>query len=203
MIDLQRGFVLALRLPTPWEFVQYSKKCTIPVGTYISYNPSTVKLYKVMLEEKGILWKGRRIKVDESDLCSRDNGRFYYVCDRSPIVASSHRFYFSNKSTQMTFDKIMPASPLGFCKVAKSGKWGLVCIVGGVSLAIESKYDDIADISDLIIPGPGPFMAHFMGIGTEACIGERVDYYRITPNGHLHLLESLTKAQLAERSIMT
>ena len=199
---IQKGFVLGLRLPSPSEHVQYIRKHRISSGKYLAFDFTKAKFYEITVEKKGLLCNKQIIIVDEMEnVYHNEVCKFYYACDIPPVIADAHRFYLSGKSTKMTFDKIMPASPFGFCKVERSAKWGMVCINDSVALDIECKYDKILDISEISIPGPGPGGPLFLGtIGQR---GERVDYYQLMPGGHLRLKTSLTKVQIAELSMLT
>lgn len=199
---IQKGFVLGLRLPSPSEYVQYIRKHRISSGKYLAFDFSRTQFYMISVEKRGFLLQKQIVVINEWDRWFHiEDCQFYYACDVDPVIADSHKFFLSGKSTKISFDTIMPASPFGFCKVARNSKWGMVCINDGVNLDVECKYDKILDISVIAIPGPGPGGAFF--IGTIGYRGERVDYYQLVAGGHLRLEESLTRAQIAERSMLT
>ena len=197
--NLQKGFVLGLRLLTLEEFSQYVQSYSVKSGTYLTYDSHCIKFHKVEIKNNLLPWQKAEIKIEECDMVFfPENSKFYFASDLDPLIADSHRIHPFAKETQLNYDAILPASIFGFCKVSNRNRWGMVSNRDWVSMAIDCKYDRITDITYITIPGPGPLPPMFLG--TICYVGEQIDVYELLEGSILRLKTSMTQADWNRRS---
>ena len=198
--EVQNGFVLGLRLPSPKEFLQFIGSQKIEAGIYLTYDRQKMKFFSISVPKKLFPWQKQDVKVEEDHGlkgCYPQSTKFYYACDLSPLIADSHKIHPFSQSTQLVYDAILPVSLFGFCKVSNGGKWGMVDNMDWVSMEIKCIYDGIEDISITCIPGPGMSPTF---LGTLAYIGDQIDVYELVEGEHLRLVASMTQAEWNRRS---
>ena len=193
--NLQKGFVLGLRLLSLEEFSQYVQSYSVKSSTYLTYDSLYVKFHKVEITKKIFPWQTQEINIGECDMTILpENYKFYFASDLAPLIADSHRIHPFAKETQLYYVVILPASIFGFCKVSNRNKWGMASNRDWVSMAIDCKYDSITDITYIAIPGPGPLPRLFLG--TIGYVGEQIDVYELVEGGKV----SMTQADWNRRS---
>jgi len=203
-LNIQKGFLLELRLPTPNEFYRYIKSHRIDSGTYLTFDSHKVQFYKTTIEKKGFLWHKRIVifsefKMDES--WRGNEYKFYVACNYNHPIADTQSLDAYFGPVRRIFEIINPISLFGLCKVQQNGKWGIVNILNDNPMEIRCIYDNIEDVKIVNIPGPGLISPFSFFIGTVAHKGDIVEFYQLQALGHLELVTRLTKEELAKRAM--
>lgn len=194
--DMQKGFVLGLRLPSPEEYSEFFRSSDeAESGTYIAFDPKEVKFFKIFYnrEKNGLNIHCQRF--DELRLFyDEENFKFYYACDTDPLIPSTQSIHAFAVETQLSYSTILPASMFGLCPVSFGNKWGMANKWDWVSTEVHCQYDRISDVKFVSIPGG--VLKLFLGI--IATVGEQIDVYELVAYGRLKLKISLTTSKWAE-----
>lgn len=208
--NVQQGFVLGLRLPTPDEFSVLIQTGECDSGTFLAFEPQEMKFYEIIIDVE-IAIDGSGGRVDSCEMVAKkplhetwcidhlERYRFFYACDLNPLMPSSTSLHPFAEETQVPFDAILPASIFGFCPVVVNGKWGMASNLNWCESEIPCKYDQITNVEYVALPGG--YMHYFLGV--IATVGEQIDVYELTADSHLRLKHSMTIDGWRRRSTFT